>query len=311
MKMNILIGFLAMVVFLSGDGARALYSSFFLFKKINPFLVIFTASFISLLVTLIIAFVNKTNHTKAAESNSDKHRRLNLILNYVMLNIFTVLNLVTGYLSIGYIIPAVSSAIAVSVGPMLHNLLRFNKTSSVEKWLSFLLFILSAQLLLSDASVIALRKGSANIIIGFSLSLVCGIAVLCNTVICKRLSSAGEFPLRINTLRSILVLVVTFFLCIKNNLFSISQLSFYHLIVFALFFVLVPQICLQLAIKNFDVGLTSLGIAAAPIFSAIVQVLFFDAYMGYNLGVLLCMNSLVIGSLSFIQIFSIKRVEQQ
>ncbi|MGI2299246.1 hypothetical protein [Candidatus Cardinium hertigii] len=83
----------------------------------------------------------------------------------------TVLNITTAYLGTYYIIPSVLSSIAVSVGPMLHNLTKFNKTLFIEKLLSILLFIATVCMLLSDRSVVMIRKSGLNMIIGFSLSL--------------------------------------------------------------------------------------------------------------------------------------------
>lgn len=295
MNKTLFIGLIAMVIFLSGDGARAVYSSFFLFTEMNPFLVIFTAPVISLIFTIIISFA-----TKKPENRPIYHaEKKDIIVTYMLLNFFTGVNIVTGYLSVYYIVPAVSSVIAVSVGPIFYNLLLYKQSSTSEKLFSLILFVLSALVLSSSSSVVAIRdKGDINIIMGLILSLLCGVAILCNTFLCKKLSNAGQPPLQINTLRSLLVIIVTLFICLWNDAFNISKSAFYHLIFFGLCFSFIPQICLQLAIKKLDVGLITLGIAAAPTFSAIVQVIFFDVSMSFALGFMLATGSVVIGVLS-------------
>ncbi|MEG1154649.1 MAG: hypothetical protein RSD94_02150 [Acinetobacter sp.] len=283
-SIKIIINTFLFALFLMGDAARAIYSTYALYEEVSPALTIFAASLLSFLVTITVNLISRKKTDKNTCTN-------NVLRLYFWLNVFTCISWVSGYLAIYYIVPAVMSSFAVSIGPILY-LVFFKKTASIPEWcIAIGILAISATFSGMNSVVITLHSNNSYaLLFGILLSLLCGISIFINTSLSRKLSQAKESPVNINTFRSLLVLTGAFIVCVWQHEFDISFTQEYHLLIFSFWFVLIPQLALQGCIKNLGTSITTIGIALSPLCSIFVQIVVFNIPISPPAIILLTLN---------------------
>lgn len=278
--------YIYLLLFLLGDATRSVYSTFSLFRELNPILAIFVASLFSFILTI---FISKRKIKGDVKTNNK-----NFIL-YVSLNVFTCMSWVCGYFAIYYIIPSVMSGIAVSIGPILYTLVNSRNCRLIDYLLCLVIILLSLIYSINPSNIVTINgEKPYALLYGVCLSILCGISIFANTILSTKLSRYGEAPLRINTYRSLLVLFLSFIICIKKNYFSMSKEALISLLMFSFFLVLIPQITLQLCIQNLGSGITTTGIALSPIFCMFTQILLYKIPIPTTTFLILILNIVVL-----------------
>lgn len=197
----------------------------------------------------------------------------------VMVNLMTAAAWITFYLAMKYLEPAVASAVANSLGPIVTLCLALllgmgARPRSVE-------FLTSVGVMASVGLLIAatwLGKSGVvgasheSLLIGIAMAIACGITMAINTFFSKRLNVKGWSARKILAHRFYLILVVAAMLFPRNGMEWLSAPS--HLgtvFVIAFLGVIVPLYTFQLGVQLLDPVVVALILSTVPLFAMGVQ----------------------------------------
>lgn len=273
-------GVVALFVFLSGDAFRMIYSAYFLYREIDPFVLMFCFSLLSLisLAGLMLRDWLRSGVKFSYVVTGFRQRAgfVSCVYLYVLINFFTLLSWVSGFWAIKYLLPGAFSSIAVSMGAIILPFTQGVRLSVLNVLLSILV-ILSAVFIASAGGGIAVFGASGDgvgVNVGVVLSVLCGISIYINTHLSARLGFLKQSPIKVNALRSILVVFCCFGMCLKFDLFSTIKVAWVDVVLLSSFMLLI-QIALQFSIAWLGASLTTIGLSAAPAFAVLIQSVFF------------------------------------
>lgn len=273
-------GVVALLVFLSGDAFRMIYSAYFLYREIDPFVLMFCFSLLSLIFMAGLMLRDwLRSGVKFSCVFTDFRLRpgfIRCVYLYCLINFFTLLSWVSGFWAIKYLLPGAFSSIAASVGAIILPFTQGVRLSVINILLSILV-VLSAVFIASAGGGIAVSGAGgygAGINAGIVLSILCGISIYINTRVSARLGVLKQSPIKVNALRSILVVFCCFGLCLKFDLFSTIEVAWVDVVLLSSFMFLI-QVSLQFAIAWLGASLTTIGLSAAPAFAVLIQSVFF------------------------------------
>ena len=263
-------GWLALAFFLLGDGARMVYVAYYLYTDINPLLLIFSGSLISLFFSLLKSANTKTIRSPACHETTQKTTLL-----YALINLSTLINWFSAYFSLKFLPPTTASMVAVSVGPFILSLRTQMQPRTLGMCFTIAAMSIAAAAVFNGAesSTHSPEQTDALIFIGAVLSLACGTSIYINTLISKKLSQLNQPPLKINTFKSLLLLPASAFICFHYGLFAAATTKIIDILIFSIFFVFSTQIALQRAISTLEAAPITIGISLAPTASLLVTLL--------------------------------------
>ena len=273
-------GVVALLVFLSGDAFRMIYSAYFLYREIDPFVLMFCFSLLSLisLAGLMLRDWLRSGVKFSCVVTDFRQRAgfVRCVYLYGLINFFTLLSWASGFWAIKYLLPGAFSSIAVSVGAIILPFTQGVRLSVLNVLLSF--FVVLSTVFIASAgegiAVLEVSGYSACVNVGVFLSMLCGISIYINTRVSARLGVLKQSPIKVNALRSILVVFCCFGLCLKFDLFSTIEVAWVDVVLLSSFMFLI-QVSLQFAIAWLGASLTTIGLCAAPAFAVLIQSVFF------------------------------------
>lgn len=270
MSKSCAVGWLALAFFLLGDGARMVYVAYYLYIDINPLLLIFFGSLISLFFSLL-----KSENTKTICPPVCHKTTQNTTLLYVLINLSTLINWFSAYFSLKFLAPTTASMVAVSVGPFILSLSAQTQPRALGIFFAIAALLIAAAAVFNgaDSSIHSPKPTDALIFIGAALSLTCGASIYTNTLISKKLSQMNQPPLKINTFKALLLLPASAFICFHNGLFAATTTKIIDILIFSFIFVFATQIALQRAINTLGAATITIGISLAPATSLLVTLL--------------------------------------
>lgn len=294
MRYNIVLGTAALLFFLLGDGARMIYTTYYMYPKYDPFILVFCFSCISLATSGLTLAWNRQQHFGTPSPS--------VLRAYVLINVFTLLSWASGYHAIKYIHPVSFSAIAVSVGPIMIALMRFKQLGRLNLLAAAVGSTTAISLSTAEASALTGENDRLfSLAVGATLSIACGISIYLNTILAKRLNDSGQSPVRVNALRSLFVFIICAFVCYSSDLLHTLADNMLYLTSFTLFFMFSPQIALLLAIKHLGPSFVTIGISMAPIMAMLVQTSFFGIKIASDLAFTIVVNGLSLVGMAMIQ----------
>lgn len=273
-------GVVALFVFLSGDAFRMIYSAYFLYREIDPFVLMFCFSLLSLISLAGLMLRNwlcsGVKFSCVVTGFRQRAGFVSCVYLYVLINFFTLLSWVSGFWAIKYLLPGAFSSIAVSMGAIILPFTQGVRLSVLNVLLSILV-VLSAVFIASVGGGIAVLGASGDgvgINVGVVLSVLCGISIYINTHLSARLGFLKQSPIKVNALRSFLVVFCCFGMCLKFDLFSTIKVVWVDVVLLSSFMFLI-QVALQFSIAWLGASLTTIGLSAAPAFAVLIQIVFF------------------------------------
>lgn len=289
-------GIALMVIFLLSDGARMIYATSHLYQNFNPFILVLVFGVVSFLASAIQYLIKRAAQLKDVSSPKisllPTKRDQNKIIYYSMLNVFTLVSWASSQFMIAYMNAPLASAIAVSIGPIIISFGAKNKRMVCIS-ISFASLALLA-LITTKYSTSSLAFNTApNMILGISLSVICGFSIYINTVASHKLSMLGEQAITINFKRSIFVIFFSAIVSFQAGLLPQLIANPIEISWFALAFLLLPQIVLQKSIKILGPNLTTIFLTFAPLFAALAQFAFFQISISTHLLIGLFLQSIL------------------
>lgn len=263
-------GLVAFAFYLLGDGARMAYAAYYLYLDTSPFLVILFGSLISLIFSLFSSRQkNTTNQT------TDHNQTKKKILLYGLLNLSTIINWFSAYLSLSFLAPSAVSMLAVSIGPFILSLRKRTQSGALG-------ILIASAAVLTALSTIFNKPGlptylnaltNTSAIFGTTLALMCGLSIYTSTLLSGKLSNLNQSPLKINTFKTMLLLSVSAVICYHKDLFPLSSDKIIDILIFALAFVFLTQLALQYAIRALGIEPITIGLSLAPSAALLVTVI--------------------------------------
>ena len=308
-------GVVALLVFLSGDAFRMIYSAYFLYREIDPFVLMFCFSLLSLISLAGLMLRNwlcsGVKFSCVVTGFRQRAGFVSCVYLYVLINFFTLLSWVSGFWAIKYLLPGAFSSIAVSMGAIILPFTQGVRLSVLNILLSILV-VLSAVFIASAGGGIAVSGAGgygAGINAGIVLSILCGISIYINTRVSARLGVLKQSPIKVNALRSILVVFCCFGLCLKFDLFSTIEVAWVDVVLLSSFMFLI-QVALQFAIAWLGASLTTIGLSAAPAFAVLIQSVFFKITVDSIVASVIFFNACVLIVLTVEQRKHVKRASR-
>lgn len=251
------------------SGIQAVYLSGLL-QKANLFATIaITFFFVSIFFLGVSFFMNREKNTDIPIAK---------FYNVLAINLTTAGSWLGLFVALKYIEPAVVSALANAIGPMLtlfitvklaksDKLTRAELVSAIGVFFCMMLMIHST---INGTS--ALGNISRNhAIIGITMSFLCGLSMVLNTIFSKRLSNQGVKPHSIMTFRFILIILVSAYIAGYNEIMVTMQQYWLRLLLVAMLGNVLPLYILQVGISKVSPLIVSFALVLAPLFYFLSQ----------------------------------------
>lgn len=295
------IGILLIVAFNALSAAKEVYVAHLL-QAAHPIVVLsFTFSITALFFLAL--------EVRSFDSYIQSLRRQSV--NVLLLNITTMVSWMSFFMALKFMEPAVADAIGFALGPiltiMLWRVLRPDRPATRSEVIAAIGILIGVLLLLGSTWIGRSAVGHISLnnnLLGLACSLLCGLAVVGNTIFSKRLSDHGMTARRIMAQRFLLLIVSGIALWPASvQLASITFEFIGIMLLIALLGVIVPLYLLQLGIERCEPVTVSLLLSCLPAFSLLLQL--FDPRLSVSYysvaGIILCVGFTGIGVISRIE----------
>lgn len=232
-------------------------------------------------------------------------------VNVLLLNITTMVSWMSFFMALKFIEPAVADAIGFALGPiltiMMWRALRPDRPATRGEVVAAIGIFIGVLVLLgstgSGRSAVGHISFNDNLL-GLACSLVCGLAVVGNTIFSKRLSDSGMTAHRVMAQRFLLLIASGIALWPASVPLASITIEFMGImLLIALFGVIIPLYVLQLGIERCEPVTVSLLLSCLPAFSLLLQL--FDPRLALSYysvaGIILCVGFTGIGIISRIE----------
>lgn len=198
--------------------------------------------------------------------------------NAIIINLTTAGSWLGFFVALKYIEPAVVSALANAIGPLLTLFItvRIAKSDTFNRAEIFSAIGVLICMLLMIRSTINGTSALGNIsknhaIIGISMAFLCGLSMVLNTIYSKRLNNQGVKPHSIMTFRFILVILIGVYISgYKEIMFTLHE-YWLTLLLVALLGNVLPLYILQVGISKVPPLVVSFTLVLAPLFYFLSQ----------------------------------------
>lgn len=254
--------------------------------------------------TLILTFLLVSLYFYVAQSISKKPLVETRWKDWIGVNLTTAGSWLGFFIALKYIEPAISSALANSIGPLATILitvfiLRKDKLSAPQLFTALgvmvsMIFMINSTFSGHSAMGYIDRDDA---ILGVVMSFVCGISMVLNTLASKSLNQKGVSPGQIMSSRFIFLIIIAFLICDKPVLVYTATTFYWEILMIAVVGNIIPLYCLQLGIKKSEPLTVSLSLVAAPVIFIFIQMVNDHLYFSMNslLGTSSAMAFVVLG----------------
>ena len=286
---HIKIGVCYILIFNLLSGIQGVYLSELL-QNVNLFATIaITFFFVSMFFIIALPFKKPQSYHKSRTVN---------LKNIIGLNIATAGSWIGFFTALKYIEPAVVSALANAVGPLLtlfitvliikSDKLTRGQILSALGVLFFMLLIINSTM---SHSITTEAFVFTNSIFGVIMAIVCGLSMVMNTIFSKKLNEEGVLPHEIMAFRFILIIVVSGAAAGFDTLIETIQDYGFPLLLVAFLGNVIPLYFLQLGISKVPPLIVSNCLVIAPLFYFLLQQ--FSERISFSVETLFC----ILGSL--------------
>ncbi|BEH97546.1 DMT family transporter [Edwardsiella ictaluri] len=252
------------------SGIQAVYLSGLL-QKANLFATItITFFFVSIFFLGVSFFYKDKKITPTAPAAK--------FYNILAINLTTAGSWLGFFVALKYIEPAVVSALANAIGPMLTlfitvKITKSDKLTRAEIFSVIGVFVCMSLMIHSTMNgASALGNTSRNYaIIGIVMAFLCGISMVLNTIFSKRLNNQGVKPHSIMTFRFVLIVLVGIYIAGYNEIMVTLHQYWLTLLIVALFGNIIPLYILQVGISKVPPLVVSFALVLAPLFYFLSQ----------------------------------------
>ena len=264
-----IIGISLVILFNILSGVQAVYLSGLL-KEANVYATLCICfSFVTIIFILINAISNKTI------KNSVKKNYTNLVI----INVTTLGNWLTFFIALKYIEPAMSSALANSIAPMVTLFATYFFLKGPFPKRSQLLISLGIFLSMGIMIFVTIAGKSASstanlsyLWLGIIASLICGVSISSTNIVSKKLNISGINAKEIMMYRFILLIIVCGVVAGSDVIIETLKTLLLPLLFISIIGNVIPLFSLQLSIERLEPITVSLLLVLAPIFYLIIQV---------------------------------------
>lgn len=200
------------------------------------------------------------------------------LYNVLAINLTTAGSWLGFFVALKYIEPAVVSALANAIGPMLTlfitvKIAKSDKLSGVEIFSAIGVFVCMLLMIRSTMNgTIALGNISRNhAIIGIGMAFLCGLSMVLNTIFSKRLNNQGVKPHSIMTFRFVLIVLVGGVIAGYDEIMATLHQYWLTLLVVAMLGNVLPLYILQVGISKVPPLVVSFALVLAPLFYFLSQ----------------------------------------
>ncbi|WP_380182933.1 EamA family transporter [Kalamiella sp. sgz302252] len=252
------------------SGIQAVYLSGLL-QKANLFATItITFFFVSVFFMGVSFFYKKKEQPQAAPESK--------FYNVLAINLTTAGSWLGFFVALKYIEPAVVSALANAIGPllMLFITVKIYKSDRLSRAEAFAATGVFVCMLMMIRSTINGTSALGNIskehaIIGIGMAFLCGLSMVLNTVFSKRLNNQGVKPHSIMTFRFVLIVLVGAYIAGYQEIWATLQQYWLTLLLVALLGNVLPLYILQVGISKVQPLVVSFALVLAPLFYFLSQ----------------------------------------
>lgn len=218
---------------------------------------------------------------------------------WIAVNLTTAGSWLGFFVALKYIEPAISSALANSIGPLVTIvitvfILRKEKLSTPQ--LITALGVMASMIFMINSTF----TGNSAIgyithedaMLGVVMSFLCGISMALNTLASKSLNQKGITPGQIMSKRFVLLILIAFILCDKLVLAYTLTTFHWEILMIAVIGNIIPLYCLQLGIKKSDTLIVSFTLVTAPIIYLFIQM--FNSRLTFSMESLIGTSSAIV-----------------
>lgn len=198
--------------------------------------------------------------------------------NVLAINLTTAGSWLGFFVALKYIEPAVVSALANAIGPMLTlfitvKIAKIDKFSRAEIFSAIGVFVCMLLMIRSTMNgTSALGNISRNhAIIGIGMAFLCGLSMVLNTIFSKRLNNQGVKAHSIMTFRFVLIVLVGVYIAGYDEIMVTLHQYWLTLLIVALFGNVLPLYILQVGISKVPPLVVSFTLVLAPLFYFLSQ----------------------------------------
>lgn len=252
------------------SGIQAVYLSGLL-QKANLFATITITFFFVSVFFLSVSFFYK-------DKRSMPKTHVSKLYNVFAINLTTAGSWLGFFVALKYIEPAVVSALANAIGPMLTlfitvKIAKSDKLSRAEIFSATGVFVC---MLLLIRSTMNGNSALGNIsrehaIIGVAMAFLCGLSMVLNTIFSKRLNNQGVKPHSIMTFRFVLIVLVGVYIAGYEEILATLHQYWLTLLMVALLGNVLPLYILQVGISKVPPLVVSFALVLAPLFYFLSQ----------------------------------------
>ena len=252
------------------SGIQAVYLSGLL-QKANLFATItITFFFVSVFFLVVSLFYKEKKNIPTAPVAK--------FYNVLAINLTTAGSWLGFFVALKYIEPAVVSALANAIGPMLTlfitvKIAKSDKLSRAEIFSAIGVFVC---MLLMIRSTMNGTSALGNIsrdhaIIGIGMAFLCGLSMVLNTIFSKRLNNQGVKPHSIMTFRFVLIVLVGVYIAGYDEIMATLHQYWLTLLIVAMLGNVLPLYILQVGISKVPPLVVSFALVLAPLFYFLSQ----------------------------------------
>lgn len=290
-----LAGLFTLALFLLGAGTSMNYSTYHLYKNLDPIALTTCASFVSAAAALSSFLRDKSvSSPPTAPGGMLKH--------YSLATLYSFITWTSGYTAIYYINPAAFSAIAISMGPIIIALMNIKTLRGMN--------LIAALLAVATVLMLSTSHGSGlqctlhddyQLEFGVTLSMLCGISFYLGTRTSKQLNDFGRSSLKVNAFRSTLTFVICATIGFSDGAFNAMLTHIDQLGVFSFFFIFLTQVALLLSIKAVGTHAVAVALSAVPLCTLLLQVVLFQLRVDSFMAFMVAGNALALIFVSHLQ----------
>lgn len=249
--------------------------------------------------TLILTFLLVSLYFYVAQSISKKPLVETRWKDWIGVNLTTAGSWLGFFIALKYIEPAISSALANSIGPLVTILITvfILKTDKLSAPQMVTALGVMASMIFMINSTFSGNSAMGHIdrddaILGVVMSFVCGVSMALNTLASKSLNQKGVTPGKIMSKRFLLLIGIAFVLSDKPVLVYTATTFYWEILMIAVIGNIIPLYCLQLGIKKSDPLIVSFSLVAAPIIYLFIQM--FNSRLTFSMESLIGTSSAII-----------------